>query len=71
MPFTLHHPYSYRWRRLGRRWRRWGVSLERFIRWGPHYGRRVNRALPMGRPLKKRLQRRLFSRPSGKEDYEN
>ena len=41
------------------------------MRWGPHYGRRVNRALPMGRPLKRRLQRRLFSRPSGREDYEN
>jgi hypothetical protein len=63
MPYTVHHPYSYRWRRLGRRYRHYGTSLERFVRWGPRYGRRVNRVLEMGRPLNRRLQRRLFARP--------
>lgn len=33
------------------------------MRWGPEYGRRVNRRLEMGRSLKPRLRRRLFTRP--------
>jgi hypothetical protein len=63
MPFTLQHPYSYRWRRLNRRYRRVGVSQERFMRWGPNYGKRVNRAMTMGRPLNRLLRRRLQQRP--------
>lgn len=37
------------------------------MRWGPHYGRRVNRVLEMGRPLPPQLRRRLFSRTPAEE----
>jgi hypothetical protein len=33
------------------------------VRWGPQYGRRVNRRLEMGRPLGRRTRNRLFTRP--------